>query len=171
LEATDMNGVIEQLKPRFGDKTPEIVKAYQTTFPTKKPAEIMALVASNRQGAVATANAKSKQKAPVYMAWFGWEPNLYNGRMRAFHCIDICFWFDNTDRMYTHTGGGKRPKMLSEKMSKSLLAFMKTGNPNAGALPQWPKFTAEKGETMVLNDTSEVKNDPDRAARMTLPRA
>jgi para-nitrobenzyl esterase len=171
LEAIDLNGVIEQLKPRFGDKTAEIVNAYNSNFPGKKPAEIMALVASNRQGAVATGNVKSKQKAPVYMAWFGWEPNLYNGRMRAFHCIDICFWFDNTDRMYTHTGGGKRPKMLSDKMSASLLAFMKTGNPNAGTLPNWPKFTAEKGETMVLNDICEVKNDPDSPARLTLPKA
>lgn len=169
LEATDINGVIEQLKPRFGDKTAEIVKAYQANFPGKKPAEIMALVASSRQGAVACGNAKAKQKAPVYMAWFGWEPNLYNGRMRAFHCIDICFWFENTDRMYTHTGGGKRPRELSEKMSSSLIAFMKTGNPNAGTLPNWPKFSVANGETMVLNDKSEVKNDPDRVARMTLP--
>jgi para-nitrobenzyl esterase len=103
------------------------------------------------------------------MAWFGWEPNLYNGRMRAFHCIDICFWYDNTDRMYTHTGGGKRPRELATKMSASLLAFMKTGNPNGAGLPTWPKFTVEKGETMVLNDVSEVQNDPDRAARTALP--
>lgn len=171
LEAIDLNGVIEELKPRFGDKTAEIVQAYQANFPDKKPAEIMILVASNRQGAVATAEAKAKQKAPVYMAWFGWEPNLYNGRMRAFHCIDICFWFQNTDRMFTHTGGGKRPRQLADKMSASLLAFMKSGNTNTGSLPEWPKFTAENGETMVLNDTSEVKNDPDRAARLTLPRA
>lgn len=169
LDAIDLNGVIEKLKPRFGDKTPAIVNAYNITFPGKKPAEIWALISSNRQNAVSCGNAKAKQKAPVYMAWFGWEPNLYNGRMRAFHCIDICFWYDNTDRMYTHTGGGKRPRLLSEKMSASLLAFMKTGDPNAGALPTWPKFTTEIGETMVLNDTSEVKNDPDRAARMTIP--
>jgi para-nitrobenzyl esterase len=73
--------------------------------------------------------------------------------------------------MYTHTGGGKRPRLLSEKMSASLLAFMKTGNPNAGALPNWPKFTASNGETMILNDLSEVKNDPDREARKALPQA
>jgi para-nitrobenzyl esterase len=169
LDAIDLDGVIENLKPRFGDKSAEIVNAYNTTFPGKKPAEIWALVSSSRQGAVNCGNAKAKQAAPVYMAWFGWEPNLYNGRMRAFHCIDICFWFDNTDRMYTHTGGGKRPRILSEKMSSSLLAFMKTGNPNAGTLPNWPKFTAQNGETMVLNDVSEVKNDPDKAARMTIP--
>jgi para-nitrobenzyl esterase len=169
LEAAGEPEAIEALKSRFGDKSAEVYRAYAANFPGKKPAEIMTLAASNRQNAVACGNAKSKQKAPVYMAWFGWEPNLYNGRMRAFHCIDICFWYDNTDRMYTHTGGGKRPRVLSEKMSASLLSFMKTGNPNAGTLPNWPKFTAQNGETMVLNDQSEVKNDPDRNARKALP--
>jgi para-nitrobenzyl esterase len=169
LEASREPEAIEALKSRFGDKSAEVYRAYAANFPGKKPAEIMTLAASNRQNAVACGNAKSKQKAPVYMAWFGWEPNLYNGRMRAFHCIDICFWYDNTDRMYTHTGGGKRPRVLSEKMSASLLSFMKTGNPNAGTLPNWPKFTAQNGETMVLNDQSEVKNDPDRNARKALP--
>ena len=169
LEAAGEAEIIEAMKQRFGDKSAEVYKAYAANFPGKKPAEIMTLAASNRANAVACGNAKAKQKAPVYMAWFGWEPNLYNGRMRAFHCIDICFWYDNTDRMYTHTGGGKRPRLLSEKMSASLLAFMKTGNPNTGTLPNWPKFTAEKGETMVLNDASEVKNDPDREARKALP--
>lgn len=168
LEAGGPEQAIEALKSRFGDNSEKVYQAYAASFPGKKPAEIMTLAASNRQNAVACGNAKVKQKAPVYMAWFGWEPNLYNGRMRAFHCIDICFWFENTDRMYTHTGGGKRPRLLSEKMSASLLAFMKTGNPNAGTLPNWPKFTTQNGETMVLNDLSEVKNDPDREARKSL---
>mgnify|MGYP005750739667 FL=1 len=168
LEAGGPQQAIEALKGRFGDKAPAVYQAYAANFPGKKPAEIMTLAASNRLGAVNCGNAKVKQKAPVYMAWFGWEPNLYNGRMRAFHCIDICFWFQNTDRMYTHTGGGKRPRVLSDKMADSLLAFMRTGNPNAGSLPTWPKYTAEKGEVMILNDTCEVKNDPDREARKSL---
>lgn len=171
LEAGGPEQAIEGLKGRFGDQAAKVYEAYAANFPDKKPAEIMTLAASNRQNAVACGNAKSAQKAPVYMAWFGWEPNLYNGRMRAFHCIDICFWFANTDRMYTHTGGGRRPRVLSEKMATSLLSFMKTGNPNSGNLPNWPKFTAANGETMILNDTCEVKNDPDRAARAALPTA
>jgi para-nitrobenzyl esterase len=118
--------------------------------------------------AVNTANAKSKQNSPVYMAWFGWEPHLYNGRMRAFHCIDICFWFANTDRMYTHTGGGSRPRKLAEGMSEALVNFMKTGDPNASKLPKWPVYTPENGETMVLNDSCELQNDPDRIARQSL---
>ena len=168
LDAAGEAEIIEFMKSRFGDKSSTVYQAYKTNFPDKSPAEIMTLAASNRQNAVACGNAKAKQTAPVYMAWFGWEPNLYNGRMRAFHCLDICFWYDNTDCMYTHTGGGKRPRALAEKMSATLLAFMKTGNPNGAGLPSWPKFSVEKGETMVLNDVSEVQNDPDRAARAAL---
>jgi para-nitrobenzyl esterase len=71
--------------------------------------------------------------------------------------------------MLTHTGGGARPRKLSEKMSGTLLQFMRTGVPGNGGLPEWPKYSTEKGEVMVLNDISEVKNDPDREARKTLP--
>ena len=64
--------------------------------------------------------------------------------------------------MYTHTGGGARPRKLSNAMSAALLNFMRTGNPNGGTLlPNWPKYTAEKGETMVLNDTSKAENPVD----------
>ena len=169
LEKIDWAGVVENIKPRFGDSSQKIVDAYRQDFPDASPADIWAMVLSNRQGAISTANAKSKQKAPVYLAWFGWEPDLYNGRMKAFHCIDICFWFDNTDRMYTHTGGGDRPRKLSKAMSASLLSFMKTGNPNASALPTWKEYTAEGGETMILNDTSALKNNPDKRGREALP--
>jgi len=94
---------------------------------------------------------------------------MFDGRMGAFHCVDICFWFANTDLMLTHTGGGARPRSLAEKMADSLVAFMKTGNPNGAGLPDWPKYTSADGETMVLNDVSEVQSDPDREARKALP--
>jgi para-nitrobenzyl esterase len=128
----------------------------------------MTMVARNRKGVVETATAKSKQPAPVYVAWFGWEPPLFNNRMRAFHCIDICFWFYNTDLMLTHTGGGARPRALSEKMSDALLQFMRTGDPNCASMPEWPVFTVENGEVMILNDKCEVQNDPDREGREML---
>lgn len=169
LESITLEGVKEKLKPRFGEKTSDIVEAYARTFPKARPIEIWALVVSNRKGAIATADAKvAVQKAPVYVAWFGWQPPLFDGRMRAFHCDDICFWFYNTDLMLTHTGGGKRPRALSEKMAGALLNFMKTGNPNGGGLPTWKPYTTQNGETMVLDDTSMLVNDPDREARKAL---
>ncbi len=168
LENIALNDVKDKLKARFGEKTGEIVDSYAKVFPDKKPVEIWSMVMSNRKGAIATADAKAKQKAPVYLAWFGFQPPLFDGRMRAFHCDDICFWFYNTDLMLTHTGGGARPRRLSEKMAKSFINFARTGNPNGGGLPNWAKYTSEKGETMILNDECVLKNDPDREARKAL---
>jgi len=161
----------EMLKERagmgggLGDKAGVVYDAYAKIYPSAKPIEILTLVSSNRKGAIETADAKASQKAPVYLSWFGWEPPMFDHRMRAFHCLDICFWYANTDLMLTHTGGGKRPRALSEKMSGALLQFMKKGNPNGGGLPEWKAYTTAKGETLVINDHSELKNDPDREAR------
>lgn len=102
------------------------------------------------------------------MAWFDYEPDLFDGRMRAFHCADICYWFKNTDLMVTHTGGGKEPRVLSDKMSTALLNFMRTGNPNNELLPEWPEYTPEEGAVMILSNDCRVLNDPDREARKTL---
>jgi len=153
----------------LGERAKDAVDAYAKAFPDKKPVEIWSLVSSNRQSVVTLADAKSKQPAPVYVSWFAWQPPLFDGRIGAFHCVDICFWFHNTDLMYTHTGGGARPRKLAEKMSASLVQFMKTGDPNAPGLNRWPKYTSAKGETLVLDDVCDVRNDPDREARRALP--
>jgi para-nitrobenzyl esterase len=175
LESITLPEVVEKVRVRagfgagFGDKARDVVDAYAKAFPGRKPVEIWSLVSSNRQATVALADAKSKQPAPVYVAWFAWPPPLFDRRARAFHCLDICFWFYNTDLMLSHTGGGARPRRLAGRMAGALLQFMRTGDPNRGGLPPWPRYTAAKGETMVLDDASEVRNDPDGEARRALP--
>lgn len=169
LEEITLAGVVDKIKPRFGADAGKIVEAYSQNFPKAKPIEVWAMILSNRKGAIAAADAKvSQRKAPVYVSWFGWQPPLFDGRMRAFHCDDICFWFYNTDLMLTHTGGGKRPRALSSKMAKSFLSFIKTGNPNGGGLPAWKPYTKENGETMILDDTCQLVNNPDAVGRKAL---
>ena len=175
LESITIDQVVEKVKARagfgagFGDKAKEIVESYQKAFPGRKPVEIWSLVSSNRESVVELADVKSKQPAPVYVNWFTWQPPLFDKRLRAFHCVDISFWFYNTDLMLTHTGGGPVPRALSTKMAGALLQFMKTGEPNGANLPEWPKYTAGQGQTMIFDNTCEAKNDPDRDARKALP--
>jgi para-nitrobenzyl esterase len=169
LEAITLDGVKDKLREVYKEKTGEIVDAYAAVFPNEKPIDIWALIISNRQRNLNLANVKCRQKAPTYVAWFDWRPPLLDNRYKAFHCCDISFWLYNTDRMFSHTGGGSRPRKLADKMSGALIRFMKTGNPNGGGLPDWPRYTATKGETMVLNDRPAVKNDPDGEARKYLP--
>ena len=175
LEDITLEQVVERVKERagfgagFGDKAADVVAAYAKAFPGRKPVEIWSLVSSNRQSVVSLADAKSRQASPVFVSWFGWQPPLFDSRIRAFHCVDICFWFYNTDLMLSHTGGGARPRKLAAQMSDYLVQFMKTGDPNGGARVRWPRYTTASGETMVLDEVCGVKNDPDREARKALP--
>jgi para-nitrobenzyl esterase len=175
LENITMDKAKEMVKttrgfgPALGDNGPNAIDAYAKAFPDKKPIEILAMVISNRKNAIEVSNVKSRQGgAPAYLAWFGWNTPMFDGRLRAFHTMDIAFWFYNTDVQISHTGGGARPRNLAAKMSGTLAQFMRTGDPNGGGLPAWSKYTAELGETMVLDDLSELKNDPDREARKSL---
>jgi para-nitrobenzyl esterase len=171
LENMTMETVVERTRGLFGEKARDVVQAYATAFPDRRPIEIwsMTMAGRIRKQAVAVADSKARQPAPVYLAWFGWHPPLFDGRSRAFHGLDISFWFYNTDVMLTQTGGGRRPRLLSEKMAGALLQFMRTGDPNGGGLPTWPRYTTQNGETMVLDDVSESRNDPDREARKAIP--
>lgn len=174
-ETLTLKDVKERIKPRTGDKAGEIVDIYMKIFPGRKPCDILSIIYSSmsgalsRQGVISLADSKSKQPPPVYTAFMCWQPPLLDGYLRAFHSVDISFWFYNTDLMFTHTGGGERPRKLSEKMAGALVNFMKSGDPNGGGLPLWPKYTTQNGETMMLDDICEVKNDPDREGRQLLP--
>ena len=167
-KAKELAKTIRGFGVSLAENASNIIDAYAKSFPDKKPIEILSLAISNRLQTIATANAKVQQKAPVYLAWFGWNPPLFDGRLRAFHTMDIGFWFYNTDVQISHSGGGKRPRSLAARMSDALIQFMKTGNPEGTGMPDWPRYTMANGETMILDDKCEVKNDPDREARKTL---
>lgn len=164
-KATDLLKQTRGFGQPIGDNAGKVLESYAKSFPDRKPIELVSMALSNRKNAIDLADAKAKQPVPVYVAWFGWNPPLFDNRLRAFHTLDLSFWFYNTDRQLSHTGGGSRPRKLAAKMAGSLVQFMKTGNPNGGGLPNWPRYTSANGETMVLDDQSVVKNDPDREAR------
>ena len=160
--------IVKMLSGNYGEKAGAIYDEFYRIFPGNSPFGVYSIVSSSRQNVIRIANNKLAQGQPVYLAWFNWYPHIFDGLPRAFHCLDISFWFNNTDLMYSHTGGGKEPRVLSDKMGDALEAFMRTGDPNTGkkgGLPHWPRYTEEEGATLILGNVSRVENDPDRAAR------
>ena len=91
-----------------------------------------------------------------------WNTPVLDGRIRSYHCAELPFVFDNTDRCDPATGGGPAARALAAKVSEAWIRFARTGNPNHDGLPQWPAFTTEKGATMIFDNACEVANDPDR---------
>ncbi len=171
MEDVTKEGAIEYLAKSYGQEgAAAVIAECEKAFPEMKPIEWLDMLSWNfRSGVVNSANAKVAQGGDVYTMWFAYNPPVFNGRLRAFHTMDIAFWYQNTDMMYSHTGGGPEPRAIAAKMGKSLKAFMETGDPNCGALPQWPKYTPEGGEVLWLDKESKVLYDPDGAIRAAIP--
>jgi para-nitrobenzyl esterase len=160
--------VRKRLSKFYGDEAGKIIKVFRRAYPGSRPFDLLPLISTApiRQSAVMQAERKAAQgAAPVYLYWFTWQTPILDGRPRAFHCAEIAFVFDNTDRCENMTGGGAAARTLAGKMSDAWIHFARNGNPNHEGLPHWPAFTAYKGAVMIFDNKPEVKFDPDRAER------
>jgi para-nitrobenzyl esterase len=107
-------------------------------------------------------------KAPVYMYRFAWYSPVGGGRLRAMHCMDIPFVFDNVDACKVITGDGRDRQPLADRMSAAWVAFARSGNPDHKGLPAWQPFDPERRATMIFNTECRAVNDPYREERMAV---
>jgi para-nitrobenzyl esterase len=162
-----------QLTPQLTARTAPAIDAYRKAFPSAKPFEVGGMIGADlfRRGAVYQTDLKAKQNgAPVYAYWFGWKTPVLDGRPLAYHCQDLAFWFDNIDLCLQATGGGEDARKLASQMSRALVAFARTGDPNHDGIPKWTPFTEASRAMMIWDTTADVKIDPDREARLALER-
>jgi para-nitrobenzyl esterase len=148
----------------YGDKAMSVIGAFRERTPRAKPFDIWSRIAAAgvRGSAIEQAKLKAAQgRAPAYLYWFTWQTPILSGRPRAFHCAEIAFVFDNTDRCETMTGGGAEPRALAAKMCDAWIQFAKTGNPNHPQLPKWPAFSTETIATMIFDHPPRVEMNPD----------
>ncbi len=160
-----------KLDERYAGKSKTIIDAFRKGHPKARPYELYSIImtSSVRGSAVKQAGLKAAQgKAPAYLYWFTWQTPVLDGRPMAFHCSELSFCFDNTDRCETMTGGGPRARALGAKMSDAWIAFARNGDPNHAGLPKWAPYDAASGPVMIFGDQCELKNDPDRAERAVM---
>jgi para-nitrobenzyl esterase len=110
-------------------------------------------------------------RAPVYMYRFQWYSPVSGGRLRAMHCMDIPFAFDNVDNSRSIVGSGTDRQPLADRMSKAWVAFARTGDPNHADLPRWEPFTAGDRKTMMLSADCRLAGDPFRDERLAIAAA
>ncbi len=163
LSKASLDKIKETIKTQKAEKADVYIAAVKKAYPNDtKPSDLLDIDVTFRPGAVNQANEKSSLKAaPVYMYLFTWQSPVMDGKFKAVHCMELPFVFNNIARCQEMTGGGKEAYTLADKMSKVWIAFAKTENPNHSGLPAWPKYTAENGATMMLDNVCEIKNHPD----------
>lgn len=171
LELSTEPEVRARVAATYGAQADRIYDAYRSLHPKARPFDVQSQIvaAVHRQNAVMQAERKAALGgAPVYLFLFSWQTPILDGRPRAFHCAELPFVFDNTDRCAAMTGGTESARVLGERVSRAWLAFARSGDPNHRSLPAWPAFDAGKGAVMVFDNVCEVRNDPDRAARQII---
>ena len=158
-----------RVKALYGERCESIVSAYRKSNPKARPFELLSLISAStvRHNAVTQAERKAALgAAPAFVYWFQWQTPILDGRPMAFHCAELPFVFDNTDRCAAMTGGGSEARALGAKMSDAWISFARHGDPNHANLPQWPAFnSAHAAATMIFNKKCEVRDDPDGPER------
>ena len=159
----------ETLKTRvqsvFPDKADKVIAAAKEVYPNASPFQLWSVIAvsSVRGSALRQARLKAAQGgAPAYCYQFAWQTPVLSGRPMAFHCSEIAFVFDNTDRCENMTGGGESARALAAKVSQAWIQFARTGNPNHKGLPHWEPLTAATNATMIFDDACELRNNFDQ---------
>jgi para-nitrobenzyl esterase len=173
-EVMTMDDVKKRVGDMFGDKSGQIIEVFQQAHPKEKPFDILSRIAASsvRQAAVSQCEGKTAQSAaPAYLYWFTWNTPVLDRRPRAFHCAELAFCFDNTERCENMTGNAAESRQLAAQVSDAWIHFARTGNPNHAGLPSWPAFTAEKCPTMIFDSPCEMKNNPDTNERKATEQA
>jgi para-nitrobenzyl esterase len=155
----------EVLQKRYVDKADAYIAAFKKAFPNdSKPSAMMDVDLMFRPMSILFANQKSavKDAAPVYMYLFTWQSPILDGKLKAVHCMEIAFVFNNIARNRQQSGDSKEAYALADLMSKTWARFAATGNPNGDGLPQWPEYSVENGQTMFFDNKCEVRAHHDK---------
>lgn len=151
-----------------------MIAAFRARTPSAKPFDVWSRIASAgvRENAIKQATAKAALgEAPAYLYWFTWQTPILDGRPRAFHCSEIAFAFDNTDRCETMTGGGPDARALAAKVSGAWINFARTGSPDHAGLPHWSPFAADTVPTLIFDNEPVLLNSPDKDEQKSIASA
>jgi len=123
-----------------------------------------------RDGVETQAARKVAQKgAPVYVYRFEYYSPVRGGRLKAMHCMEIPFVFDNLEAGAVYTGNGPVAQGLADQMSAAWVAFARTGNPSHKGIPSWTPWDADKRATMVFGPSkTTLVNDPGKEERLAI---
>jgi len=147
-----------------------LIAVYRKGRPGASNLDLSLILASDNfaAGVGTEAERKAAQKAAVFKYYFRWQSPVHDGKLKAFHTLEIPFVLANVDEGKSMTGTGQDRYPLQEKMSAAWAAFARSGNPNHKGLPNWPKFNVEQRATMVFDNECKVANDPHGEERKAL---
>lgn len=113
--------------------------------------------------AIRQAEAQVRRGAPVWMYRFDWVSPALGEQLGACHGIEMPFVWNSLHNPLTHFLLGDaiaeiRP--LINRIHGTWATFIRTGSPNSAACADWPRYDLTHRTTMLLNEISQVVDDP-----------
>jgi para-nitrobenzyl esterase len=103
---------------------------------------------------------------------FDWESPAFGGRLGAGHALELPFVWNRLDLpmapILLGTGlAALQP--LATRINATWAQFIKTGEPNGGGLPTWPRYDSQRRATLLIDRACNVVDDPGGDARVLWP--
>jgi para-nitrobenzyl esterase len=140
----------------------EVVAWYRANHPEMGPDQVLiraTTAARSWRAAVIEAEMRAVQGSPAFVYQLDWASRLPNGRTGAYHTSDIPLMLDNVGAEGSGAVGPEAQAM-ADRMSETLLAFARAGDPNHAGLPGWTPYSLARRETMVMDMPPRMENDP-----------
>lgn len=148
-----------------GAAADRIIELYRERRPDASGLDLYLIIATDassfRTGVDTQAERKAALgRAPVYNYYFDWYSPVRGGCLRAMHCMDIPFVFDNLELARSVVGDLDAAQPLADRMAGAWATFARTGTPAHRGLPAWPAYDDVNRATMLLGSDSRVLDDP-----------
>jgi para-nitrobenzyl esterase len=162
----------EKARAAVGPKADQLIAAFRKLRPSDSTSYLFTdttTAAGAFIGSIRLAERKAALKAaPAYFYVFQWGSPADDGILRAPHTMEIPFAFDNVEKGPTFCGNAQETQKLADQVSRTWVAFARTGNPNHSRLPQWSPYDTQRRATMTFNVPSKVIDDLEGEIRKIL---
>jgi para-nitrobenzyl esterase len=150
----------EAARPYFGNWTNPAIAAYFVRILVNKSAGLDGaandLIGSCPVGAIASLTYASGQHVFVYR-FDRTVPGKGEATLGAFHSLEVPYVFGSLrDREWQWLPSTADDAALSDLLQSYWTNFAKTSNPNASGLPNWPAWSDEEKEYLVVNKDASV---------------
>ena len=150
-----------------GRAVDDVVKTYAEARPQAEEIDVLCAIESDQifgVPAVRLAEAQLPHNPNVWSYRFSWRTPVLEGTLGACHALELPFVFE-TFECSRELVGDEAPVELAREMHGAWVRFAASGDPNGGALPEWPAYDTERRAVMDLGASPSVVEDPDAAER------